>query len=100
MLTNLMRLNNRPITEEDKIHLRNAYKTMLDSNIISEVKLNDVLVRKFRGDFNGLLTNLGIPPIMWSTIIELNGMRSSVEFDGNASSIKIIASNDAESFLL
>jgi len=99
MLEDLVTIQKRNITKSDLIFMRNKYKTLLDKNVVEIVKISPVESRKFRGDFYGLLLAMGIPPIIWSTILELNGLKSTNDFDGVKQEIKTISTIEAEAML-
>jgi len=99
MVTDLMNIDARLVTRADIIYIRNAYKTLLDKDVVTIAKLTPALSRKHRGDFYGLLDNMGIPPIIWSTVLELNGLKSTNDFDGSALTIKTISAIEAEALL-
>jgi len=99
MITDLMNIDARPVLPSEVVYIRNAYSTLLAKNVIATANLTPALSRKYRGDFYGLLDNMGIPPIIWPTILELNGLKSTNDFDGVALTIKTITTDEAEALL-
>lgn len=53
------------------------------------VIIDDHLGYKYRGDFDGALLELGVPPERHWVALRVNGMTNPTEFDGNRGTVMI-----------
>ena len=90
MLKDMMQLSNQYPYTKDTLRKINATTQYLSEKDHFEIELPIATVRKYYGDFSGLLNELGVPLILHQYIMKINNIPSSETHITDLPTIKLI----------